>query len=418
MTFDGPPPAFGSKEMRAQFSLDPKYIATNHGSFGAAPKLVIEERIKQMLYIEHNPDTFCKIDYDGVLDKALEPVAKICGLDDVSEIVFTVNATTGVNAVLRRLRSKPKRSFFCPLFMETYLTRLITTAINDQFVPLQLDIESPISDSDLIKKVEALIERERTDGNDIVLAVYDIVSSIPGIVCPYVELTRLFQRHNILTCIDGAHAIGQVPLNLKTLKPDFLVTNLHKWLFVPRGCCVFYCSRRFHGVIRHPVISEVRPGDWRRGFHWVGTTDVSAYLTAPAAIGFREWIGGEDAIMAYNHNLAIKGGEIVAKKLGTFIMRGIGQGESTFGNGLTASMVNVAVPETPVVTEQFMNGLQVYLLKEWNCGTAPYKHGGRYWLRLSAQVYLNEEDFENLANILRKVFFPFAINFVHLVPPN
>ncbi|KAJ3022920.1 UNVERIFIED_CONTAM: hypothetical protein HDU68_008869 [Siphonaria sp. JEL0065] len=416
----GPPPAFGSAEMRAEFALDPEYIATNHGSFGATPRKIIDERLKQMLYIENNPDSFVKIEFASVLNKALEPVAKLCGLDDVSEVVFTVNATTGINAVLRSLKSiltatgrypkpasiKAQKILFLSTVYGNVLNAINYTHQNDHFVPLQLEIESPISDAELVKRVDALIAQERKEGNDIVLAVYDMISSVPGVILPYLELTRLFERHNILTCIDAAHAIGQIPINLKTLKPDFLVTNLHKWLFVPRGCCLFYCARRFHGVIRHPVISEVKPGDWRQGFHWVGTTDVSAYLTTHAALAFREWIGGEEKIIKYNHDLAIKGGEIVAKKLGTFVMRGVGEGEATFGDGLYASMVNVAVPETGVVTEQFMNGLQVYLMKDWKCGTAPYKHAGRYWLRLSAQVYLNETDFERVADILHKMFFP------------
>ncbi|KAJ3029190.1 UNVERIFIED_CONTAM: hypothetical protein HDU68_012777 [Siphonaria sp. JEL0065] len=186
-------------------------------------------------------------------------------VDDVSKVVFTVNATTGINAVLRREYSK----------------------------------------------------------NIIIHSKQKFILTI----VPYFELTRLFER-NYLSRIDTAHAIDQIPINLKTLKPDFLVTNLH-----------------------NELVAKTRS------------------------------------------SITIKGGEIVAKKLG------VGEGEATFDDGLYASMVNVAVPETSVVTEQFMNGLQVHLLKDWKCGTAPYKHAGRYWLRLSAQVYLNKADFAKLAGI-------------------
>ncbi|KAJ3074602.1 hypothetical protein HDU98_010790 [Podochytrium sp. JEL0797] len=416
------PPPFGSTEMRALFCLDPEYLALNHGSFGAPPRSLVESRMAHSLHIESNPDAFCKIDYDPALDAALVPVSKLLGLGGkVDDMVFLANATTGVNAVLRSLKQilmaanrfpKPNniksQKILC--FNTVYgnvLNAIEYTSQNDLFSLLQVDIIMPCSDAEVVRRVADVIESERNQGHDIVLAVFDMVSSVPGIICPYRELTDLFRKHNILTCVDAAHAIGQVPIDLGAeWKPDFLVSNLHKWLFVPRGCCVFYCHPRFHGVVRHPVVSEVRKGDWRRGFHWVGTNDVSAFLTAPDAIAFRDWIGGEDKIMHYCHDLALRGGQIVATRLGTQVMRGVGSSdEKTFGDGLYAAMVNVGVPEVERVTGEFMAGLQVLLLKKWKVGVSPFVYAGKNWMRLSAQVYLNEADFHRVADVLYEVFF-------------
>ena len=67
-------------------------------------------------------------------------------------------------------------------------------------------------------------------------AVIDHLTSATALNLPIKELVARCREHGVLSIVDGAHAIGQVDIDLKAMDPDFYVTNCHKWLFAPRAC--------------------------------------------------------------------------------------------------------------------------------------------------------------------------------------
>ncbi|KAI8618381.1 pyridoxal phosphate-dependent transferase [Chytriomyces sp. MP71] len=414
------PPAFGTPDMRAQFGLDPTMLALNGGGWGSTPLAVTNARAAILARIEACPDKFYKITCHGELDAALEPIARLLGLDGIDNLVFTANTTTAVNSVLRSLKIYLRTIGVSPderckiLYFSTGFVPVINaikhTAKHDGFGTVVVDCDYPISEADLLQKTDDILSSNHAAGNRVVLAIYDGITSMPGVITPYKLLTRLFQRHGVITCVDGAHMVGQVHVSLSEpeFQPDFFVTLLHKWLHVPRGCAVFFVHQRFQATIGHPVVADVRPGDWRHGFHGAGTTDMSRYLSVPSALAFRAWIGGEAAIMAYNHELAVKGGRVVAKILESRVMQGPGTlEEETHGDALYGAMVNVEVPmgakavvEASEGADAFLAGLGNVLLEKCNAACNVFKHGETWWIRLCAREYLNEQDFRRMGELL------------------
>ena len=61
--------------------------------------------------------------------------------------------------------------------------------------------------------------------------IIDHISSASALVFPVEKMVKECKKRGITVLIDGAHAPGQLELNLSQLGADFYVGNLHKWCY-------------------------------------------------------------------------------------------------------------------------------------------------------------------------------------------
>jgi selenocysteine lyase/cysteine desulfurase len=142
--------------------------------------------------------------------------------------------------------------------------------------------------------------------------------------------------------VDGAHAVGQVPLNLNELDPDFYVSNCHKWLCAPKasscsdyGDCTdvtcdnlsynmqgvaFLRIRKDHQDKIHPlVISHGYKKGFQAEFLWAATMDYCSYLSMLAVVEFFNRVGPQK-VMDYNHKLVLWAAHTLAKMWETDVL--------------------------------------------------------------------------------------------------
>ncbi|KAG9303972.1 hypothetical protein G9A89_005882 [Geosiphon pyriformis] len=390
------------RSMRSQFYLEEGYISLNHGSYGTYPRKVRDSLHNFQNIAEAAPDKWFRRDLALELSKARAEVAQFVNTD-TNEIVFVQNTTTAINSVLKSLRYEVGDKL---LFLSTIYSALrelmyfIRDSSEGKVSLIEIEVNYPISNKDLIGRIVKNIEDEKRKPNSrIKLALIDAISSLPGVVVPFQQIIPLLRKHNILSVIDGAHSIGQIPLNLKTLDPDFFATNCHKWLFTARGSAILYVPFRNQKHIHHAITSADYNNGFVNEFGWVGTQDFSSYLTISAALEFRRNIGGEARIQEYCNRLAVSGGKLIASILGTEI---IGP------EYLIAHMVNIRLPIS--ISNSLFNEVDFVkiLFTRYNCMIALFKHAGFWYVRASAQIYTDLRDFEYIGTTLKEICATFT----------
>jgi hercynylcysteine S-oxide lyase len=179
---------------------------------------------------EAAPDKFLRHQFDEYLLASRTAVAELLDAP-VETCVFLQNATLGINTVLRNLVYKPGDVI---VYFDTIYGACEKTIISIQETTPDvqarkvIDYEFPCDFDVVINKFEKTIEAIRQEGLNPKVAVFDTICSLPGVRFPFEQLTETCRRHKILSCIDGAHGVGQIQLDLRKLDPDFFVSNCHK----------------------------------------------------------------------------------------------------------------------------------------------------------------------------------------------
>ncbi|KZS93866.1 PLP-dependent transferase [Sistotremastrum niveocremeum HHB9708] len=415
------PPAFG----HASLSLFPfkwdEFIVLNHGSYGSLPQAVQNSCIKLSQDIEVAPDLYHRRIIRPLMREARAKVAPVVGAV-ADEVVFIPNATHGINTVLRNFEWKEGDILIG--FSTTYgaVSRTLTyiADVSPHPVHYTIPIAFPTTHHDIIETFRSHLRqlpRKAPGEGQTIVAVIDSITSNPGVVLPWEELVAICKKEGIWSVVDGAHSIGQHPVDLSKTLPDFWVSNCHKWLYSKRGSAILYVPKRNQHIIKtsfptswsyaspsdpkEPGYPE--PPNFVAQFEWTGTIDFVPYLSIPFALEFREWLGGEAVIHKYCHNLAVKGSHAVAEILGTEVM------DQTESNELTACMTNVVLPfpstdKLNIAQKQHLREfIETKLYKEHKTMIPTFEHNGRWWARFSSQIWLELSDFENGARALLDV---------------
>ncbi|KAF9552627.1 hypothetical protein BGW38_009449, partial [Lunasporangiospora selenospora] len=241
------------------------------------------------------------------------------------ELALVTNTTQGINTVLRSLDFLPGDRI---LQLSTgYLSvdktiRYICDSLEDRDVKfIEVPITFPLSDKEIVDRVRQAIEDHKNlnDGTRIRIGVVDWISSVPSILHPVKELVELLKSYGILAFVDGAHSIGQVPVDLTYLDADFFIGNCHKWLYSVRGSAALYIAKKHQHKIHTNAISHGYKAGFEEEFAAHSTQDYSSLMTIPTALEFRKQFG-EDAIIHYARNLALEGGKRMAEILGTEVL--------------------------------------------------------------------------------------------------
>lgn len=151
------------------------------------------------------------------------------------------------------------------------------------------------------------------------LAVVDHIASATAIMYPVARINSLIKRRSPSTLIltDGAHALGQVSIELTALYTDFYVSSLHKWFLAPRGCAFLWLrdAKQHAGFRLQPnYISHGYRADTNYNFYRRGSTDKSSWFVVNECVRtYTTRYGGLERIASYNSALLAQAVDLLVR---------------------------------------------------------------------------------------------------------
>lgn len=288
------------------FLLDPSVIYLNHGSFGATPRPVFETYQYWQRELEFQPTEFLGRRASRLLEDSRQILAGYLGASSDC-LAYVTNATTGLNIVARGLDLGLQDEVLATDHEYGALDRTWKYLAHKQgFKYINQPVSVPVhSAEDFLNHLWAGV----TSRTRVIFLSH--ITSPTALTFPVAEVCRRARELGIITIVDGAHAPGQIPLQLDTLGADFYSGNLHKWLCAPKGSAFVYARPEWVKRIEPLIVSwgydSEHPGTSRLVDYveWQGTRDISAFLAVPAAIQYQkdhDW----DHVRASCHQLAVE----------------------------------------------------------------------------------------------------------------
>ena len=383
-----------TNSLRSLFLLEPDVIFLNHGSFGACPKPVFEAYQEWQRRLELQPVRFVQREQTLYQEEARAALSSYIHCDP-KEVACILNVTHGVNIVARSLVGNYLQAGdevlttdheygSCNTAWE-YLCKKAGVRYVYQHIPL------PISSAEEISELFWTGVTPRTK-----LIYLSHITSPTALRLPVEAICERARQAGILTVIDGAHAPGQLPLDMQAIGADFYTGNCHKWMLSPKGAGFLYVRLEQQKWIEPLVVNwgyrstaETSRGSRLIDYvEWTGTHDPAASLSVPRAIQFmeeHEWI----AVRESCHNLL---GQTIQK---ISEMTGLRPAYPPASD--LYSQMGIA----PIPAETDTTWLKNQLYDQYRIEVPAVEWNGQKMIRISVQAYNTPEDLDALIEALQ-----------------
>ncbi len=397
------------------FLLDPDVTFLNHGSFGATLRPVFDKYQWWQRELEREPVEFLGRRFNDLMRDARAPLAAYVHAN-ADDLVYVPNATTGLNIIARSLQLDPGDEILATDHEYGALDRTWRFLCKKSGAIYKTHpIPVPVTTAeDFVEKFwHGITPRTR-------IVFLSHITSPTALIFPVKEICRRAREAGIISIIDGAHALGQIPLDMQDIGADFYASNAHKWLCAPKGSAFLYARREMQPLVEPLVVSwgyeTLRPSASRfiDEQEWTGTRDFAAYLSVPEAIQFyqeHDW----DAVRAQCHALA----QYARERIGA-IAHATAQ-HIRPPDRLTIrppdyptiphicpdstewymQMVAVPLPESVRVEPDGSSRLQKRLMDEFKIEVPVLAWQGKPYVRVSIQAYNSKEDVDRLVEAVK-----------------
>ena len=378
-------------EARTHFLIPPGIAYCNTGTLGASPREVVDALTEGIRRLEIDLAAWPYEQADG------EPLTGYQRLDSVraaagrfvnataSEIALTQNATMGMNFLANGLDLSP----------------------GDEVVSTDQEHGGGISPWRLLAKRRGILVRELAltpalaGGPEAVVrlfrdamtprtrvVMFSHITSGLGALLPARELCALTRGRGALAIVDGAQAVGQIPVDVRALGCDAYVGSPHKWMMAPKGTGFMFLrqevQKRFWTTLASYQWDNHDDGAFR--FMQYGTGSVPVVDGFLAALRFIEGVGME-RIARWDAMLTTR----------------LRDGLAQIPGARTASPLHPGL--SAAITTFRVEGVKAKALQDalWERGVRVRAQGDDRGVRLSAHLYVSRADVDTVLDVTSRL---------------
>lgn len=370
------------------YLLRPGVHFLNHGSYGACPTRVLERFHAWHREMEAQPVEFLNRRFRGLMHEARTHLGAYLHADP-ARLVFVPNATHALNIAAASI----------PLGAgDVVLTTSHEYGATDRMWEKicaargacyqRVDIPLPAPDAEAIA---ARLLEQLTPTVKVLFLSH--LTSPTAMRLPVEQVVPAARTAGVITMIDGAHAPGQIPLDLEALGADLYIGNCHKWLSAPKSAAFLSASARASAWVEPRIVSWGTPGQDCDTFvseiEYQGTSDICAALSVVEAIRVQEkhdWPSVRVRCASLLLETEARVGEITGLP-------------SIYTDPATRcpQMVSMLLPERDPME------YKTRLLEEHGMEIPVFRFGPHVMTRASAQAYNTREDYDALVRGIRSI---------------
>ncbi len=374
----------------SHFLLDPTVTFLNIGSFGACPKPIFEEYQNWQMKLEQEPVQFIKFNAPAYLEIARKVLGTYLHAD-ADDIVYVPNPTTAANIIAKSFPLQAGDEVLttdleygaCAKTWSYYCKKAAAKLVQQ---PITLPI---VSKNQFIADFFAGCTAKTK------LIFISHITSTTALIFPVQEIVALAKQKGIPIFVDGAHAPGQVPLDLQDLDADFYTGACHKWMMTPKGSSFLHVKKKWQTILDPLVVSwgydsAIPSHSQFLDYHQMqGTRDFSAYLCISKAIEY----------MQQNNWQAVTAScrELVLYNANRFITLFNSTPISPITNEWIAQMLSI-----PIHTNNAWE-LEKHLFEKYRITIPIMPHGNKIYIRYSIGAFNTQADLDKLYNALQEI---------------
>ena len=158
--------------------------------------------------------------------------AELFGMDSPENVVFTGNATHGLNVAIKTL-VKPGSRVIISGYEHNAVTRPLHSIPN---VRMTVVDTPPFQPGQMAADFAAALKQ----GADVVICNHG--SNVFGCIQPVDEIAQLCRRHRVPLIVDASQSAGVLPVRMDEWQAAFIAMPGHKGLYGPQGTGLLLCN--------------------------------------------------------------------------------------------------------------------------------------------------------------------------------